>query len=281
MSDPQGQQSQTPRDPAGHGAPARQSIHSATADIQAIIDTAERAAASIRAEAEDQARRYLEDARRRADSVAADRVRTISELTDDLMQQANVVKGHSERMIAALEDAIRLIGERLDADEKASASALGASSAWPEPEPIPPPSYEVGPSYDPSLYERTATDPVWEGSPTRGEREETAAFPPPPPPPPPPPEPGETAETAGPGPDRAPEEPAPPGEEPEAAPPAEPAVSPSPGPSLADPPEEALIKATQLAVAGTERDQIAAVLREEFGLGDPGPVLDRIMGPSA
>ena len=48
--------------------------------IQVIIDAAETAAAGILEDAEAQARRFLEESRRRADAMAAERVQAISEL---------------------------------------------------------------------------------------------------------------------------------------------------------------------------------------------------------
>ena len=43
-------------------------------------------------------------------------------------------------------------------------------------------------------------------------------------------------------------------------------------------PQDALLKVTQLAVAGTDRATIAAVLKSEFGIDDPEPVVDRVLG---
>ena len=42
--------------------------------------------------------------------------------------------------------------------------------------------------------------------------------------------------------------------------------------------EQFLLRAAQLAVAGTERDQIEEVLRTEFGISTPGPIVDEILG---
>ncbi len=42
----------------------------------------------------------------------------------------------------------------------------------------------------------------------------------------------------------------------------------------------AMLRATQLAVAGQSRESIAATLGEEFGI-DPEPVLARVLGPAA
>ena len=46
-------------------------------------------------------------------------------------------------------------------------------------------------------------------------------------------------------------------------------------------PEEALLRATQMAVAGNARVEIERTLRVEFAIDDPSPVLDEILGPDA
>jgi len=43
--------------------------------------------------------------------------------------------------------------------------------------------------------------------------------------------------------------------------------------------EEALLRATQMAISGRSRSEIEAQLRSEFGLEDPEPLLDQVLGP--
>ena len=43
---------------------------------------------------------------------------------------------------------------------------------------------------------------------------------------------------------------------------------------------EAVLRATQMAAAGSERREIEDALREEFSVRDPGLVTDRILGPA-
>jgi hypothetical protein len=50
--------------------------------------------------------------------------------------------------------------------------------------------------------------------------------------------------------------------------------------SSAGPPEEAVLRATQMAVAGSSRSEIEATLSEEFGLADATPVVNDILGPA-
>lgn len=45
--------------------------------------------------------------------------------------------------------------------------------------------------------------------------------------------------------------------------------------------EHAVLRATQLAVAGTERSEIVATLESELGIGDAEAVVDEILGPAA
>lgn len=42
-------------------------------------------------------------------------------------------------------------------------------------------------------------------------------------------------------------------------------------------PEQALLRATQMAVGGSDRDEIAQVLSSEFGIEDPEAMLDRML----
>ncbi len=85
-----------------------------TEQLQTVIDAAERAAEAIRYDAEEQARRHLAEAQRKADRLTAERVGLISELTDDLVRHAANVRDHSEQMVRALEDAITSVTDKLE-----------------------------------------------------------------------------------------------------------------------------------------------------------------------
>lgn len=74
--------------------------------LQTVIDAAERGAEAIRSDAEEQARMHVAEAQRKADRMTAERVRLISELTDDLITHAGTVRNRSEQMVEALDDAI-------------------------------------------------------------------------------------------------------------------------------------------------------------------------------
>lgn len=165
-----------------------------TEQLQTVIDAAERAAAVIRHDAEEQARRHLADAQGKADRLTAERVRLIAQLTDDLLRHAGTVRDQSEHMVDSLELAIRSVTEKLDQENG---------------QPSPPPA-----------------SPQLEA-------------------------PGEVVE---------------------------------PEVEVAVPmgfSQDALMEATRLAIAGADREAVAAMLRRDYGIADPAPVVDRVMGPSS
>jgi hypothetical protein len=92
-------------EPSAEGPESREAVSMATDRGQLIIDAAERAASGIRADAETQARRYEEEARRRAEQLTLDRIRLISQTSDTLLEQTRSVKAQSEELLYALQDA--------------------------------------------------------------------------------------------------------------------------------------------------------------------------------
>jgi hypothetical protein len=88
----------------------RQSLATSTAErIGAIVEAAERAAVAVIDDAEKQASRYLEEAQAEAERLAGERLAPLTELTDSLIAQADAVKAESERLVAKLEEAKRLL----------------------------------------------------------------------------------------------------------------------------------------------------------------------------
>jgi hypothetical protein len=94
---PQGSEGQTP---SGGPPPLRESVSSAGERIQVIIEAAEKAAAGIIEDADAQARRYIDTSRQRADVLADERVRVMSDLTDTLIRQAEMVRRQSDELLA-------------------------------------------------------------------------------------------------------------------------------------------------------------------------------------
>ena len=229
--------------PLGPSPSVQATMNQMTDRMQTVIDAAERAADAIRLDAEEQARRHLSEAQRKADRMTAERVRLISELTDDLIRHAANVREHSEQMVRALEDAISSVTGKL------------GEPAFTDPFPLDegqPTSYESPPLPLSSQMPALPTRP----EPAAAPREYESSWP------------QEPVQPQAPS-------PAPP---PQAAPPA-PASPPPPAADTGAPPsQEALLHATRLAVAGNDRETIARALRDEHGIADPDPVVDRVLG---
>jgi len=78
--------------------------------LEQIVEAANHVAARIRDEAEAQARRYVEDARRRAEALTSERIRSISEASDALLEQGRTMKVQTDQLVEALRDAAARIG---------------------------------------------------------------------------------------------------------------------------------------------------------------------------
>jgi hypothetical protein len=179
----------------------------------------------------------------------------MAELTDDLLEHAAVVKRQSDTLIEALESALRAIEERSPSlrEEEPGAEPAEEEEIAAEEEP-------VGPEEEEEKLERAepaadvgegADDPL--GKLRKRIRELRALGTP------------EAAEGGAEteGPEAGPERPAPERPERRRLPSAAAA-------------EAARLLATQMAVAGSTREEIEARLRDEFGIVDAGSILDSV-----
>ncbi len=187
-----------------------------TDQLQTVIDAAERAAAAIRQDAEEQARRHLAEAQQKADRLTAERVRLIAQLTDDLLRHAGTVREQSEVMVDSLETAIRAVTRKLD-------EPTGA--------PLQDPATTPGPTSNPAPQAVIEAMPV----------------------------PAPTTSPAQPHSMRE--------------------VEPEPAVPMGFS-QDALLQATRLAVSGADRETIEMALRNDYGIDDPTPVVDRVLGPA-
>lgn len=218
------------------------SASSVTGRIEVIIAAAEKAAAGIIEDAEAQARRHLEESRVRADGVANERARVLTRLTDSLIERAEKVKHQSEELISALDQAKLEIEDRVR-DELASMPAD-------EPPPLTEAPAPEGESERlPAVPHLKPVQPAHE--------QEGAAL-------------------AGDA-DQAPSDAQPPNSRKGTEPFPRRSVVASNASDPASP--GARLLATQMAVAGSSRDEIESRLRNEFGIQDAGPMLDAILGP--
>lgn len=272
-----------------------------TEQLQTVIDAAERAAEAIRYDAEEQARRHLAEAQRKADRLTAERVGLISELTDDLIRHAANVRDHSERMVRALEDAINSVTDKLEqpgmtdpfADVQTPPALTRAPAPPPEPRlqpppPPPPPAPAVpsNPVAEPDPAPSPTPTPPDPGPAPEAEPSRPVSYtdligaPPPPPPafspaPVPPSQPAPEPDAPG-----AAREPAqPPPVEPSPPEPVE-SIETDAGAGNPDVPLDAVLYATRLAVNGTDPGVIAAELTSRYGIEDPDPIVQRVMGNS-
>lgn len=90
-------------------APPQPLASSTAARLAAIVEAAERAAVTVIDDAEKQARSQLEQARTEADRLLADRLDSLSELTDSLVAQAEAIRAQSEQLLVSLAEAKRRI----------------------------------------------------------------------------------------------------------------------------------------------------------------------------
>jgi len=248
-----------------------------TEQMRTVIEAAERAAEAIRYDAEEQARRHLTEAQRKADRLTAERVGLISELTDDLIRHAANVRDHSEQMVRALEDAINSVTDKLEqpamTDPFSPIEQPGPALPFREPpEERPPPPPPIAPPSPPETHV---------GS---GRYTDLIGAPPPPPPasapaPPPPPTsvPTPTPQTYS------PPQPTPEAAAAAASTPQPPSVTGSPAhrdpadSSTREAPIDAVLLASQLAANGTDPLVIAAELRNRYGIDDVDPIVERVL----
>ena len=85
------------------------------AQVQPVIEAAEKAATAIIAEAEAQAAKYVEESRRRTEEIANQRATDMWALTDALIERAEAVKRQSDDLLQALNQTRRGVEAALQA----------------------------------------------------------------------------------------------------------------------------------------------------------------------
>lgn len=229
-------------DPTTSSAELRRSISEATERIHAIIDDAEKAAMNIREEATRDGDRYLADRRAEAE-------RRVDASRASIDALATVLNASAERM----QSESKLVADELVRTVSAlreSAAELPTSDApAPPPAPVAEPEAPAAP-FDPAPGPSIAAEPP-------------APEPEPPAPEPDaPPAPSIVASTNGPTAERSDSS----------------QRSPADDAGGEGDQVEALLRATQMAVKGSSREEIAGVLREQYRLSNPDAILDEILG---
>src|SRR5688572_23654565 len=297
--------SSTPSDPpAAETAPdLRRSMGEATQRIHQIIDAAEETAKEIRGQAEAEARSYAEERRREADREvekrlrkadedaderrrraeqeaaerrrqAAERNAALDQLASKLADTGEQFKHQADRMLAELKQVIadaRADADRHDSLALADVEAGGPVEAAPDIDDAPASEDALEVDDAPDADEAPEADVTTESSdsePTAADGDLISPV-----------EPEDDGEELPPLDSQEVER-----ERPVAAVSAYPGVvdaaseedSTAAGPD--DQTAEALLRATQLAVTGKDRDEIADVLRSDFPDVETKPLLDEILG---
>lgn len=217
----------------------RRSVSGAAERIQSILDAAEQVANEIRADAERDASEYGEQRRREADAYAEQRRRETEALAEAQVKEL-------DRVASILRDQL---AEKEERDRDFVAIVTEAAESLRGGVTVPP--VVPAPAPEPVAETNSRPEPV--------EPEETVARLAPPPSAPEP-----VAE-------REPDLPPLPADDRFSTP----AVESAPAEASR---ESALIRATQLAVRGTERGEIERTLRDEFGVSEPSEIVNEILG---
>jgi hypothetical protein len=193
------------RPSAADAVNSRSEMGSVGERVETVLEAAERAAADIRKDAEQWAQRHMEETRRRADELAAQRLRELSSITDDLLKRAQAFARQSDELIGGLDGASRRAPRVPSRRQDDPGSNLGPNSNSNSS------SNSGGAQSGPKAREST------NGSVSSGSSERRPVGP----------------------------------------------IS-----------DGARLLVTQMAVAGSSRETIASRLQEEFGIVDPGAMLD-------
>lgn len=233
----------------------------AAGKFEAVLDAVERAAAGILDEAEAEARRRIDEAESEAKRLASKRVAEVTRRTDAMMAHANEVSQRAQALLEALDAATRELGTKPDFDdvpgETGDPSSPADAEARPDPEPGENAEVMEKGQNEPESDAEPGSGETPEREPLRSLRERFNRIGRPP----------KTATRAEPG---------------EAVTERADASSgrtrlrPS-SPVAGKASQGAVLLATQMAVAGGNREQIEARLRNDFGIEDPGPILDGLI----
>lgn len=244
--------------------------------VSSILDAVEREAARLREDATEEAGRYLDYSRRRADALVADRQRRIAELSDEIMAKAEAVVGKLDDAAPVREGFESLVRALGDAAERLSQEAERTRHAFD------PPAF-----YDEAAQ---AQQPAAEPGPPAQQ----------------PPQGGYGAATAGPDPGYQPQpprtpqpfqppaagyglqqdttyQPTPaPGAQQQPGPQPPPAQAPAPHPPTRGAPEPPLdeprLVAIQMAAGGSTRGQVREHLQRTLRVPQTSEILDEIFG---
>jgi hypothetical protein len=239
--------------------------------VSAILDAAEREVSEIRRQAREEAMRYTDYARRRADGLVAERQMRIAELSGELLERA-------ERLLRQVESAEPLREALDDLVRKLTETAEGLTHEAGNLGEFVPPDFAEAAAEKPDPAPEPGPHPVPDPAPPP-----RPAPPPPAPDPPQAPPPAAAAPQPSPAPSRGPTWPQ--AVQPSVSTPRPPEAAPEPtGPATERraprPPNAnaATMVAIQMAASGATRAQVEVHIRDELGISEPASILDEVFG---
>lgn len=248
----------------GSSSELKRSVSQATERISEIITAAEQVAVDIRNDAETQARNYVAAQQREIDRVVGERSAALNRMTETLIENAERFRRQAEHMLNSVDEVIDEARQALESDR----SSISRSTEIPElelaPRPVAQPDFRPEPGFEPMSEPASEPEPELDPEPVSeaAVEEEVADI-----------EAEAEAEALA---DEAVEE-------------GEPAVRLAAYQGTAadededeaptsDDSAEAMLRATQMAIAGNTRDEIARVLEADFPGVDADQVLNEILG---
>jgi F0F1-type ATP synthase membrane subunit b/b' len=86
-------------------------------EVQQVLESADDAAEKIRQEARAEARQFIDDARRRAESVTNEQMHRVSDMTEHVLEELSGVRQHLDALRGAFDQAMKTMSADLGADE--------------------------------------------------------------------------------------------------------------------------------------------------------------------
>ena len=230
--------------------------------FESVLDAVERAATEILDEAEAEANRRVAEAEARAERIARQKAEEVSRVTDAMLAHARTVNQRADELLSAIDDAMRELGEASPSAAGQPSESIGTRTEEGGSPAERGPATPLVSSEKPAeaVGSQGAAKETPEREPIRALRERFNQLGRPP------------RQLSRPAPAPTPTEPA------TEAPSAPQRARPSTPSGRGQVSEGAVLLATQMAVAGGSREQIEERLRNDFGIEDPGAILDGLNG---
>jgi hypothetical protein len=240
-----------PSSGVGSSSDLKRSVSQATERISEIITAAEQVALDIRTDAETQARNYVAAQQREIDRVVGERSAALDRMTETLIESAERFRRQSEAMLTNLDTLIDEARQALDNDRSVISRPTDIPELELAPTPVATPEFRPEPGFTPMPERVSEPEPEVEPEPEPEVADEPA-------------EDEDSAEAADEQPVR---------------------LAAYQGTAVAEEEEasgddsaEAMLRATQMAIAGNTREEIARVLESDFPGVDAQQVLNEILG---